>query len=405
MKIDAIPVGRLTSGHLQRWTEIQQANSDLQSPFFHPSYTCEAAAVFGNVEVAVLAEGGEPVGFFPFQRTAGNVGVPVGGSLNDFQGVVALPDFAFDAAALVRACRLSGLRFTQLLASQQPFQPHHWLTADSPSLDLREGFDAYCRQRREAGSTLISRTRDKRRFAIRDLGPLRFEDNAADPCVLERLIAWKSRQYERIRAVNAFTQPGTLDFLRRLLALRGTAPRLAAAGDGGELPGPRSGTAPRLAAAGDGGELPGPRSETEFRGVLSAMYFGDRLAAVHLGLRCGNVLHVWFPTYDEELGKYSPGNIYFVEQARAAAQLGIQRIDLGCGNEKFKASLRSFGTLVAEGGVGLGLLSTSARRTWLYTKQWVQSSRFHGAARAVVRGIRGLFLYGRPHDSKLRKSR
>ena len=140
----------------------------------------------------------------------------MGGSLNDFQGVVARQGFAFDAAALVRGCRLSGLRFTQVLASQAAFQPYHWLTADSPSMDLGEGFDAYCRCRREAGSTLIARTLYKRRLAIRDLGPLRFESNAQDPCVLESLIAWKSRQYERIRAANIFTRPGILDFLRRL---------------------------------------------------------------------------------------------------------------------------------------------------------------------------------------------
>ena len=182
--------------------------------------------------------------------------------------------------------------------------------------------------------------------------------------VLECLLDWKSRQYARIRAVNPFARPGTLDFLRRLLELRGS----------------------------------------EFQGVLSALYFGDRLAAVHLGLRCRNVLHVWFPTYNEELGKYSPGIIYLLEQAAAAAALGIQRIDLGGGNEAFKARFRCFGTPVAEGAVGLGALSTSVQRTWLYTKQWVQSSRFRKPARAVLRGMRGLFLYGVRHVSKSRKS-
>ena len=231
-------------------------------------------------------------------------------------------------------------------------------------MDLRAGFEAYCRRRREAGSTFISRTRDKLRSAVRNLGPLRFEEHAEDPRVLESLIAWKSRQYRQIRVANLLEKPGILDFLRRLLALRGP----------------------------------------EFRGVLSAMYFGDRLAAAHLGLRCRNVLHFWFPAYDEELARYSPGNIFFVEQARAAEPLGIRRIDLGCGNQKFKSSLRSFGTQVAEGAVGLGALSVSVQRTWLYTKRWIQSSRFQGAARAVVRGVRGLFIDGSSHSDKSRRS-
>jgi CelD/BcsL family acetyltransferase involved in cellulose biosynthesis len=359
VEVAALAADRLTDAHWEQWSRFQAANSDLGSPFFHPGYTREAAKVFPNVEVAIFTEGGEPAGFFPFQRTARNVAVPVGGSLNDYQGVVARLGFRFDAAALVRDCRLSGLRFTNVLASQRSFQPYHWLASDSPSMDLRDGFDAYCRRRHDAGSRLIARTGYKRRLAIRDLGPLRFESDARDPRTLELLIAWKSRQYERIRAANPFHGPGTLDFLRRLLALAGT----------------------------------------EFQGVLSALYFGDRVAAVHLGMRCGNVLHAWFPTYNAQLGRYSPGNIFFVEQARAAESLGIQRIDLGCGNEKFKISLRTFGTPVAVGAIGLGALSTSLQRTWLHAKQWVQSSRFHGAARAVVRGIRGLFLYGLRHDS------
>ena len=192
------------------------------------------------------------------------------------------------------------------------------------------------------------------------MGPLRFEFHAEDPRVWQSLVDWKSRQYERIRAANPLARHGTLDFLRRLLALGGA----------------------------------------EFQGVLSAMYFGDRLAAVHLGMRCRSVLHLWFPTYNEELGRYSPGNIFLVEQARAAEQLGISRIDLGCGNEKFKSSLRSLGTQVAAGAVGLGLVATSVQRTWLHTKLWIQSSRFHAAARAVARGLRGLFLPGVRHDAK-----
>ncbi len=364
MRIDVIPAGRLSDDHVKCWLDIRRDNPELQSPFVHPLYAREAAAVFGNVEVAVLEEGGEPAGFFAFQRTARNVGVPVGGSLNDFQGVVARPGFAFDAAELLRGCRLSGLRFTQLLASQQPFQSHHWFTSDSPSLDLRGGFAAYCRRRRTAGSTFIARICDRRRLAVRDLGPLRFEQVAQDPSVMETLIDWKTRKYERIRAANPLAQPGTLTFLQRLLALQGS----------------------------------------DFHGVLSAMYFGDRLAAVHLGLRCGHVFHIWFPTYNDELAKYSPGMIYFVEQAAAAESLGIERIDLGCCNADFKARFRSFGTQVAEGAVGLGRILTSVQRTWLGTKRWVQASRFRGPARAIVGGIRGLFLYGLYHDFKSRRS-
>ena len=127
MNIQLLAADRLSAVQIEHWSHLQAANPDLQSPFFHPLYTREAAAVLPHVEVAIIEDGGEPMAYFPFQRSRGNVGIPVGGSLNDFQGIVARPGFTFDAAALVRGCRLAGLRFTQLLASQQPFQAYHWL--------------------------------------------------------------------------------------------------------------------------------------------------------------------------------------------------------------------------------------------------------------------------------------
>ena len=352
MNVTLCPADRLTDAQVEHWSQLQAANPNLRNPFFHPDYAREAAAVWGNVEVGIVEDGGEPVGYFPFQRTARNVGRPVGGLLCDCQGLIAAPGFTWDAAALVRGCRLSGWRFTQLIASQQPFRQYHWRTAEAHSLDLSGGFDAYCRQRREAGSVFIPKLQTKQRKAIREVGPLCVEAATEDPQVLDSLIEWKSEQYRRNSAVNYLTKPGTLDLIKRLLT----------------------------------------RKNDEFRGMLSAMYLGDHLVAVSLGLRCRNVLHGWFISYNEEFAKYSPGSASLVEFARAAAEMGIERFDLGRGDELFKTSLRSFGTPVAEGAVGLGLLSSSLGRTWLHTKHWVESSRLRTPARSVVRKIRGLFL-------------
>ncbi len=196
------------------------------------------------------------------------MGRPVGGALSDFQGVVARQGFSWDARRLVRECRLSGWRFRQLLASQTPFQPYHWLTADSPAMDLSAGFEAYCRQRRAAGGKLVSEILYKTRRAVREFGSVRFEADAEDPRVLDTLVEWKSRHYRRIRTVNHLLQPGVLDFIRGLLAHR----------------------------------------DNDFRGMLSALYFGDRLAAVHLGIRCRAVLHGWFTAYNEETRQVLAGN-------------------------------------------------------------------------------------------------
>lgn len=359
MRITVLAARDLNDAHVARWAELQCANADLRSPFFHPSYAREAADFFPGVEVAIFEEGGRPQGYFPFQRAAGNRAIPVGGAINDFQGVVARKGLAFDAERLVRDCGLCSWRFTQLIVSQRPFQRYHWFTADSPSMDLSEGFAAYARRRREDGHVLISRTERKIRRAAREIGPVRFEAEASDPCLFDLLVDWKERQYARMRAANPLARPCTLAFFRRLLT----------------------------------------RDDNDFRGVLSALYFGDRPAALHFGLRCGNVLHLWFPAYEKELGRYSPGIIFFIQLARAAEAMGVSRVDFGAGNERFKASFRSAGTQVAVGAVGIGALAAAVQREWLYTKSWLLASPFRVPARAVYRGIRGLFQHGARHDS------
>jgi CelD/BcsL family acetyltransferase involved in cellulose biosynthesis len=310
------------------------------------------AAVRDDVEVAVLEADGEAAGFFPYQRGRRNAGIPVGGILCDFQGVIARPGFTWDAAELLRDCGLSSWRFHHLLAAQQAFGLYHWLTADSAWMDLRGGFDAYCETRRKGRSNVVAGMVRKQKLAAREIGPVRFVPHSDDPRVFQSLVAWKSRQYRRIRSINYLTTPCTMALVKRLLA----------------------------------------RQDASYRGLLSAVYFGDQLAAVHLGLRSRGVLHVWFPTYEEKLAKYSPGMVFFLELAKAAADMGIERVDLGRGSERFKMSLRSEGTLVAEGAVGLGLLARTARRTWLYARQWGLSSPVRRPARWLVRAVRGLFL-------------
>ncbi len=112
----------------------------------------------------------------------------------------------------------------------------------------------------------------------------------------------------------------------------------------------------------------------QFSGVLSALYVADRLAAIHLGIRNVRALHIWFPAFERAYEKYSPGLILLVELAKAAASMGIERIDLGKGSERYKASFKS-GTLpLAEGSVDIRLARKALRRHWYRAKQWIRSS-------------------------------
>ena len=349
-KITPLPAGQLTPEQVQAWARLQRADPALDSPYFRPEYTQAVAAVRDDVRVAVLEEDGELTGFFPFQRGRWGIGRPVGGPMSDFQGVIARPGLTWDTAELVRGCGLRAWDFNHLLASQESFRPYHRVQAESPYMDLSQGFEAYQSERQQAGSMLLRQTLRKARKAEREIGPLRFEVHSTDPRVFAAMVEWKAGQYRRTRATNVFAFGWTLKLLERILA----------------------------------------HSGEEFAGMLSALYFGERLAAVHLWMRSYAVLHSWFPSYEPELGAYSPGLVLLVEMARQAAALGVCRIDLGKGTKDYKSSFMSGSIALAEGSVALHPLLRWFRHGWQNTRTWIRTSRLGAPARLAARWTRPL---------------
>ena len=87
------------------------------------------------------------------------------------------------------------------------------------------------------------------------------------------------------------------------------------------------------------------------QGTLSVLHVGERIAAVHLGLRSEQSLSCWFPAYDPSLARYSPGLVLMLGMARAAADAGLQHLDLGKGDERYKQSLKTGDLTIGEGAV------------------------------------------------------
>ena len=162
MKTTVIPASELSPAQVDAWSQIQRDNAELASPYFRPEFTQAVAPVRGDVEVAVLEEGGEMVGFFPYQRWRGGIARPVGGRLSDFQGVVVRTGVAWNAEQLLRSCRLKAWHFDHLLASQEPLRPYHWLVEDSPYVDLSGGFSACIARRGRQGENPFPHITGKR---------------------------------------------------------------------------------------------------------------------------------------------------------------------------------------------------------------------------------------------------
>jgi len=332
MQVQLISASELTDDLVRTWLHLQREDPALDSPFFCPQFTQTAAAVRNDVEVALMAEGNQVRGFFPFQRGAAGRGQPVGAPFSEFHGVVACCKLKWTPAELLAKCGLRCWAYDHLPTSLPQFAQYHRRVGDSPCIDLSAGFEAYCETKRRAGSAVISQAGRKARKLARDLGPLRFELHCSDEAVLEKLLMWKSLQHQRTGVLDVFRFDWVKRFLRKVRDTR----------------------------------------NDDFSGMMSVLFAGNDAVAVHLGLRNRAVAHVWYPAYDPRWAKYSPGMSLFVELARELANQGVQRIDLGPGPQRYKRSLQTGAVQVAIGTVDRWPAARWARRRWTNARGWFE---------------------------------
>ena len=303
--------------HLSRWQALLPLMGDLASPFFRPEYTQAVAEVRGGVEVCVIREGQEVVGFYPFERIEPRVGRPVGGSMSNLQGTIAVPDVAWSAIGIAHAARLAVLKFHHQVSEQAQFAPYTLRTAPAPVVEVAGGWDAYLEQRKREGISSFNALPRKMRKLEQTLGPISFVPHTTDAAALDRLVEWKRGQYVRTATHGSLEHEWALDILRRLMA----------------------------------------QQSADFAGMLSALYAGERLIGVHAGMRTATVWHYWFPAYDPAVGQHSPGLVLMLEMCKWASGAGLHRIDLGPGDGAHKGL---FGT--SEMRVGVGQVVVPPRR-------------------------------------------
>lgn len=344
MKVSVIGAAELGPTERSRWQALQSANPQLASPCFSPEFTLAAAAARDDVRIAVLEQDRQVVGFFPHQRRWG-AGLPAGGRLSDHHGVIAAPGTRWDWAALLKGCGLGYWQFDHLPASQRP--PVPVVPAASPGLDLSRGYEAWHRGKLETGNTLGKLPRKVRKLE-REVGPLRFELDCRDPQVFATVIELKSQQCRRTGQLDYFAWPWTRRLVQNVRDTR----------------------------------------TPSFGGRLSALYAGDTLVAAHFGMRSATVWHWWFPVYSQEHAGYSPGSLLLLRVAQAAAAQGHVLLDLGKGDEPYKASLADCSSPLLEGLVSRPALPTLARGLKKRTGHWLRTSPVAQPLRPLLDGYR-----------------
>ncbi len=334
MRYSTHSVYELSAEHWAIWSNILEEQPSLDVPFLRPEFTQLVGGVRSDVEVAVIEQNREPVGFFPFQRN-GRQAHAVVGRLSECHGAIVREGIDWDGAEMFRACGLRSWHFDHLPSTQVEFSRFSWGTKPSPYLDLSEGYETY-RERLKASGSSLSQAERKTRKLEREQGTLRFEWHTEEDSVLEQLIAWKSAQHRRTGVLEIFEHDWVCQLLKNARATQ----------------------------------------TGQFSAPLSALYAGDRLIAAHLGLCTRSNLHLWFPAYDSEFHRYSPGLIMLLMMAQAASERGITRFELGPGEEPYKQQFKSADHMIHEGIAGPQGLTSTCRSVWYHTKRSIRSSRY-----------------------------
>ncbi|GHF40684.1 cellulose biosynthesis protein CelD [Streptomyces mashuensis] len=341
MDISVYRPGELTAADRAAWSALQEravadGSPQLANPFLAPEFTLAVGRCRRGTRIAVVREDGEPVAFFPHQRTALGVGRAIGMGVSDAQGLVHRPGFQWDARELLQACGLSLWEFDHLVEGQKPFEAAASSAYPSPVIDVDQGFDQYLAALRAQSPKFTRTTLAKERRLARDAGEVRYVHDERDPAVLRTLTSWKSAQYRRTGRADRFARPWIAHLVEQLFHTR----------------------------------------TADCSGLLSVLYAGGRPVAAHFGLRSRTVLACWFPAYDPRFAKYSPGLVLHLRMAGGAAADGMAYLDLGRGEKEYKDSLKTRELSVFEG--------------WVTRNSPVALG--HRARRAPVRALRNAVL-------------
>lgn len=313
-----------TLGKAERdaWRVFQEADLSLSSPYFSLGFLDAMALARRDTRVLVIRQAGRIAGFLPVHRGALGLARPLGGPLGDHHGFIAPPGTQFVLKDVLSAAGIKVFDFSAALAAQTAFRPHAQETDGSWVIDLGDGYDAWIEARAAIEPKAFRNLRARRRKLEDETVSFRFRLQDDRPEVLAKALEWKSAQYRRTGHFDVFS----VDWTRKLVDALVHEPLENA------------------------------------RGLVSSLEIDGRLAAIHVGMTSGRVLHYWFPVYDPAFSRLGPGLNLLLEIARSLPSGGVSEIHLGPGDYDFKRELASWQFALVSGYATAPSVAGSARQ-------------------------------------------
>ena len=274
------------------WTALRASNPLTYSPYFHLDYTELLSSLRDDVFIACLYEKDQPIAFLPYQGE--RFARPVGAPMTDYHGFICNPDADLDPVEILKAAGIGAYHFSSVVNAHM--SPHCQSQDDGVMMDLKDGAQIWREARDSSYRRHLKSNRRRIRKAAEDIGEPRFVWQSKDQMVFDTLIAWKKQKFTETGKYDVLSADWTMQLLTQLWQ------------------------------RGNGG----------LTCDMQALYFGDRLAAIDLGLSDGHTFHSWIVAYDGDLHSYAPGIQLLEGLIDSAQELGYTRIDLGVGTDGYK---------------------------------------------------------------------
>jgi CelD/BcsL family acetyltransferase involved in cellulose biosynthesis len=330
MSATVIPAGELSPDLIDRWLLTTKENLLYCSPNLRPEVIRTIGQFNSRVFVGFEENNDGASLFFPFERPTRLASFAGPVPMCDYQAFIAPISYPIVVSDLMRRWKLGTWTFENLIAPAKVVSQTTTLVSTvSRRAVMCEGYAGYLEDMADMGKSMRKQKTDLR-LLNRDHGQVRFVSNCMDDAVLSAIFDWKAQRFNAGKST-----PWVESVVKALYGTR----------------------------------------TADFSGILSAFYAGDRLVAAHFGIRSDRTLYYWFPAFNPEFGKYTPGGllIYFLLQNLNAIRCDV--LDFGPGGEKYKEYFSNSTIPVHRGFVELPSILNLGRATWRYAHSVARGSR------------------------------
>jgi CelD/BcsL family acetyltransferase involved in cellulose biosynthesis len=305
---------------------MRAANPALISPYFHPDYTRLLSELRGDVRIVIETDAnGEAIAFLPIQ--GGRFARPVGAPMSDYHALITAAGSEATYDSVLSGTGIGAFHFSHATDANRLRAPQMLSRDTTAALEIETTAEDWRASRDGSYRRHLKSTRRRIRKAEEEVGPRRVELFSRNIDTYAALIRWKREKFSQTGKYDVLSADWTQSLIRSFWE-RGR--------------------------------------EAGLRCDMHALYFGDTLAAIDLGLSDGQTFHSWMVAYNDDMQAYAPGIQLMEALIDATPETGYSRIDLGAGLDGYK---RHYATHSADVIGGLVPLSGAVGRlSALYAK-------------------------------------